>query len=79
MYAGDSARALSYRASAGEMLRSLCSAPYCSEGTPSAGIINHATGNHPKNLEIDVSLIYGDYYFLETLARYRKASTHLFK
>lgn len=27
------------------------------------GIINHATGNKPQHQNIDISLIYGDYYF----------------
>jgi hypothetical protein len=78
-FMNEPAKASEYRLSAENILRSLCSPPYLAEGTSSYGIINRATGNHPKNLEIDVSLIYGDYYFLETLARYRKASTHLLK
>jgi len=52
------------------MLRSLCSAPYLAEGTISHGILNHAVGSKPANSEVDVSLIYADYYFIETLIRY---------
>jgi hypothetical protein len=67
---GDRAR---YTASAGEILSSLCRPPYLAEGTTSPAILNHATGNKPSQSEIDVSLIYADYYFLEALLRYRKA------
>jgi unsaturated chondroitin disaccharide hydrolase len=31
------------------------------------GLLMHATGNLPRNQNIDVSLIYGDFYFLEAL------------
>lgn len=33
------------------------------------GMILHATGNKEKNLNVDVSLIYGDYYYMEGLLR----------
>lgn len=32
-------------------------------------ILKHSTGNWPKNDEIDEPIVYGDYYFLETLIR----------
>ena len=32
-------------------------------------ILNHSTGNYPKNDEIDEPIVYADYYFLETLTR----------
>jgi rhamnogalacturonyl hydrolase YesR len=32
-------------------------------------ILNHSTGNWPKNDEMDEPIVYGDYYFLETLLR----------
>lgn len=32
-------------------------------------VLYHATGNYPQNRNIDVSLIYGDYYFAELIAR----------
>jgi unsaturated chondroitin disaccharide hydrolase len=57
--------------SATSILRSLCSSKYLAEGTNSYGILLHAVGNHPKNSEIDVSLIYADYYFLESIIRYQ--------
>lgn len=36
----------------------------------SSGILYHATGHKPGNKNIDVCLIYGDYYFGELLARF---------
>lgn len=35
-------------------------------------LLKHSTGNLPSNREIDVPLIYADYYFLEALLRYEK-------
>lgn len=54
-----------------EILAVLCKPPYLAVGTRSMGILNHATGNWPSQTEIDVSLIYGDYYFLEAIKRYQ--------
>jgi unsaturated chondroitin disaccharide hydrolase len=46
--------------------------PYLSAEPSSRGILQHAVGNKPGGGEIDVSLIYGDYYFIESLLRYRR-------
>lgn len=35
-------------------------------------ILDHSTGNWPKNDEIDEPIVYGDYYFLETLLRLKE-------
>jgi unsaturated chondroitin disaccharide hydrolase len=70
-YMADPAIKVHYRNSAISIINSLCSPEYLAEGTSSSGILNHAVGNHPKNSEINVSLIYADYYFLEALSRYR--------
>ena len=35
-------------------------------------ILKHAVGHMPNNSEVDVSLIYADYYYGEALMRYRK-------
>jgi unsaturated chondroitin disaccharide hydrolase len=61
-----------YHTAALNILSSLCSPEYLTEGTGSFGILRHGTGSKPHNSEIDVSLIYGDYYFLEALLRYRR-------
>ncbi len=59
-----------YRGAAESILASLMSAAYLSDGVESSGILLHGTGNKPNNSEVDVSLIYGDYYFTEALLRY---------
>lgn len=35
-------------------------------------ILDHSTGNWPKNDEIDVPIVYADYYYLEALLRSKK-------
>jgi unsaturated chondroitin disaccharide hydrolase len=65
----DSAEVPSYRAAALEILASLATG-YTSHGFPGEeGILLHATGAKPLGKEIDVSLTYGDYYFVEGLLR----------
>ena len=34
-------------------------------------ILNHCVGNIPHGVEIDVPLVYADYYFLEAALRYK--------
>ncbi|MCB9911741.1 MAG: glycoside hydrolase family 88 protein [Planctomycetes bacterium] len=58
-----------YRQAGVALLRTLSQAPYLAEGSNSDGILLHGVGNKPANSEVDVSLIYGDYYFLEALRR----------
>ncbi|MGI9529769.1 MAG: immunoglobulin-like domain-containing protein [Acidimicrobiia bacterium] len=53
-----------------DMLESLMSSTYLSNGTNSAGLVLHATGHHPRGSEVDVSTIYADYFFTEALIRY---------
>jgi unsaturated chondroitin disaccharide hydrolase len=61
-----------YAAFAEAQLRSLSSPAYLAEtGTNGGFILKHATGNHPRNSEVDTPLNYGDYYFLEALLRAR--------
>lgn len=56
-----------------KMLKSLASDKYLAEpGTNNNFILMHCTGHKPADSEIDVPLIYGDYYFLEALLRYKK-------
>jgi hypothetical protein len=72
----DTVRQHRYRTAAELILGSLTSPAYLAQGPPAArGILNHATGNHPRGLEIDVSLIYGDYYFVEALLRYNRLTS----
>lgn len=67
----DTDRASTYRALAVKQLRSLASPAYRAPvGGQGGFILMHAVGHHPEGREIDVPLIYGDYYFLEALGRF---------
>ncbi len=68
----DNASATGYTTFAETHLRSLASPAYlATPGTNDGFLLKHATGNHPRNSEIDVPINYGDYYFLEALLRAR--------
>lgn len=55
------------------MLKSLSSEEYLSKkGENSYFILKHSTGSLPHNSEIDVPLVYADYYYLEAMERYAK-------
>lgn len=69
-YVKEKSRQTKYSEAATKILGSLCSPAYLAEGTNSHGILNHAVGSKPAKSEVDVSIIYGDYYFLEAMLRY---------
>ncbi|WP_256009928.1 glycoside hydrolase family 88 protein [Desertivirga xinjiangensis] len=70
-YTGDKGK--EYYSTAEKMLKSLSSSEYLAKpGTNSGFILKHSVGSFPHNSEIDVPLIYADYYFLEALLRYQK-------
>lgn len=61
-----------YRDFAAKQLLSLSKAPYLAEPKTNGGfILTQSTGHLPKGSEIDVPLVYADYYYLEALLRYR--------
>ncbi len=72
-YAVEKTQQSTYREAAGRILRSLCYAPYLAEGTKSHAVLNHAVGSKPANSEVDVSIIYADYYFVEAMLRYQRS------
>ena len=59
-----------YCNAARNMLQSLSSPAYQAAPLCSAFLL-HSTGNHPAGSEIDVPIIYADYYYLEALNRYK--------
>jgi chondroitin AC lyase len=62
-----------YRQAAIKILHSLADTPYRARaGTNSGFILQHCVGSIPHGVEIDVPLVYADYYFLEALNRYKK-------
>ncbi len=54
------------------MLASLASDSYRSGDTNDAFLL-HSTGHHPAGSEIDASIVYADYYYIEALNRLRQA------
>ncbi|SDT36148.1 unsaturated chondroitin disaccharide hydrolase [Mucilaginibacter mallensis] len=64
----DKVKAEYYRKQAIEMLAVL-SSPQYQGGNVNSAFLLHSTGHHPAGSEIDASIIYADYYYLEALLR----------
>lgn len=61
-----------YFKAAEHILQSLSSPDYLAEpGSNCNFILRHSVGSIPHGVEIDVPLVYADYYYLEALTRYR--------
>lgn len=59
-----------YLNAARQMLNSLLSADFFTDANSNNGfLLKHSTGSKPHNSEIDVPLIYADYYLLEAIQR----------
>lgn len=57
-----------------QMLKTLSSAKYrAAIGENGGFILKHGVGNYPKQADIDVPLIYADYYYLEALMRFQNS------
>ncbi|CAN5544375.1 glycoside hydrolase family 88 protein [soil metagenome] len=67
----DKALQVKYRTEAEAMLASLSSDSYQSHDVNNAFLL-HSTGHKPNNSEIDVSINYADYYYIEALLRLNK-------
>ena len=67
----DKAKADRYREKAEHMLASLSSGMYQSRNVNNAFLL-HSTGHKPNGGEIDASIIYADYYYIEALLRLKK-------
>ena len=66
-----------FRAFAKKTLAALASPAYFSQGGEVGHfLLKHGTGNKPQSFEIDVPLVYGDYYFLEALWRLKQLEHH---
>ncbi len=62
-----------YFAAAEQMLSSLSSPAYKAKvGTNNNFILMHSVGHKPGKSEIDVPLVYADYYYIEGLLRYKE-------
>ena len=62
-----------YRTAAESMLRDLNSDTYQSR-EKNVAFLMHSTGHHPAGSEIDASIIYADYYYLEALLRLKESN-----
>ncbi|HEY6914411.1 MAG TPA: glucuronyl hydrolase, partial [Paludibacter sp.] len=60
-----------YKEDAVKMLKTLSSKAYQS-GKSNSSYLLHSTGNWPDKSEIDASIIYADYYYIEALLRLKK-------
>lgn len=70
-YVSDEKSAV-YMDAAEKMLTSLSGANYRS-GDAKPSFLLHATGHHPAGSEIDYSIVYADYYYIEALTRWKSA------
>lgn len=62
-----------YRDAAVKILHSLAGKAYRAKPGANGGfILQHCVGSIPHGVEIDVPLVYADYYFLEALIRYQR-------
>lgn len=69
----DSRHSKQYLHAAETMLRSLSSPAYRASSNENGGfLLKHGVGNYPHNSDIDVALIYADYYYTEAMNRYKK-------
>lgn len=66
-------KAKTYKEAAIKMLTSLSSDNYRS-GDKRPSLLDHSVGHMPAGSEIDASIIYSDYYYLEALLRLKKLS-----
>lgn len=67
----DEAAKAKYKNAAMSMLTKLSTPEYLS-GDKNQAFLMHSTGHKPNGTEIDASIIYADYYYLEALLRLKK-------
>ena len=71
LYMQDEVDAEKYKSTAVKILASLSSPAYQSREHNQAFLL-HSTGHKPNNSEIDASILYADYYYIEALIRLDK-------
>ena len=69
----ESGKGQQYVSAAENMLRDLSTDRYQSREKNTAFLM-HSTGHHPAGSEIDASIIYADYYYIEALLRWKAIS-----
>ncbi|MDL2306311.1 glycoside hydrolase family 88 protein, partial [Bacteroides sp. OttesenSCG-928-D19] len=68
----DTENAAKYRGWADTILDNLSENYLAKEGADRGFLLLHSTGSKPSHSEVDVPLVYADYYFLEALLRKQK-------
>lgn len=72
-YTDDKKLSNNYVEYAENILKQLSSPDYLAKEKENSGfILMHSVGSFPHNSEVDVPLIYADYYYLEALKRYKE-------
>ncbi len=61
-----------FRKAADDMVKTLSTPEYTNADNNRFFILNHSVGSIPHTVEIDVPLVYADYYYLEALIRQKK-------
>ncbi|HCY41881.1 MAG TPA: glucuronyl hydrolase [Prolixibacteraceae bacterium] len=72
LFVSDSLRT-GYLKAADQMFKNLSTSYLSAPGANNGFILGHSTGSKPHNSEIDVPIIYADYYYLEALLRKMKS------
>ncbi len=67
----DEKLAKQYYGYAVDLIKAISTDEYIS-GVENEALLLHSTGHHPRGWEIDVPIIYADYYYLEALLRLKK-------
>ncbi|MBQ7415370.1 MAG: glycoside hydrolase family 88 protein [Prevotella sp.] len=67
----DHEKGSTYHDAAESMLRDLSTEKYQSR-EKNVAFLMHSTGHHPAGSEIDASIIYADYYYIEALLRWKE-------
>jgi unsaturated chondroitin disaccharide hydrolase len=71
-YVPETGKQIQYWTAAMRMLDALSTSAYLANGNQSPGLLLHGVGHYPAGQEVDVSLAYGDYYFIEALRRFKQ-------
>jgi hypothetical protein len=67
------AEAFRYWTKAERILTTLSSSQYRAKlGEASNFLLLHSVGNYPSRTEVDVPLVYADYYYIEAMTRYKR-------
>lgn len=74
-YLKDPSKQKHYLQEAEDILRSLCKPPYFSEGKSTNCLLLHCTQYYHRTPNTDVPCSFGDYYFMQSLLRYKNIKT----